>query len=353
MSFLKFTYSLVLLIIITWTPSFGQTPVFRSFWLIPQLTAPTAMAGNDVYQVAAHFRRQSFEENAGYRSMLISGQFPLYYDGNKQFGTLGLNLMREESGSSFLLATSGAMLSYLYDASIAQQHHLVGGFQGGYYSRSIDWSKVTTDNQFKQGKIDPAKGTGEEFSGDRSAAFLANVGLAYYLTDPEGGEIFHIGTAFNNANNGGFTYLSTGKSQAAPQAFVAYSHVRLISNPYYQVVSDVYWRNENKINDLTGGFQIRKGTKPRVDVANNHLGIGLYYSQDQTGTMALQLVQPNWLLGVSYDMVFGDKPLRGVQNAVEVSLGWRALRSGKESNQNPRKNRQRLPWKKKRKMPWQ
>lgn len=345
MNFFKLFSSIAICILAAGTNCYGQLPTFSNFWLIPQLTAPTAMAGNDVYQVAAHFRRQSFKQDIGYRTLLLSGQLPLYYDGNRHFGTLGFNIMREESGSSYLFATSGAMLTYLYDAEVSERHHLVGGIQGGYYSRNIDISNVTTDNQFKDGVFDPALDNGEQLSDGRSAAFLANVGLAYYLTDEAGDQLFHIGAALANANNGSFNYLTNTGSRAAPNALIAYSHVRLVGNQYYQVVSDLYWRNENKINDIAGGVQFRKGTKPRVDVTNNHLGIGLYYSQDQTGIMALQLVQPNWLLALSYDMVLGDKSLRTMQNAVEVTLGWRAVRSGKNSNQNPRKNRKRLPWK--------
>lgn len=345
MKFFKIFSCAVICILAAGSDSFGQLPAFSNFWLVPQLTAPTAMAGNEVSQVAAHFRRQSFKQDVGYRTFLVSGQLPVYYDGNKHFGTFGFNLMREESGSSFLFANSGAMLSYLYDAEMSERHHLVAGIQGGYYFRNIDLSSVTTDNQFVGGQFDPALGNGEQFADGRSSAFLANVGLAYYLTDLEGDPIFHIGAALKNANNGSFTYLTNSESQAAPNALVAYSHIRLVGNQYYQVVSDLYWRNENNVNDFTGGFQLRKGTKPRVDVTHNHLGIGLYYSQDQTGIMALQLVQPKFLLAISYDMVLGNRNLRSMQSAVEVSLGWRALRSGKNSNQNPRKNRKKLPWK--------
>lgn len=334
-----------LVLLLSGTNIFAQLPTFSGFWLIPQLTAPTAMAGNDVYQLSAHYRRQAFQESAGYRTFLLSGQIPLYDKANTQFGTLGINLMQEESGSSFLFSTTGILLTYLYDAAIAEQHHLVAGVQGGYYGRKIDWSKVTTNNQFSDGQFDPALGSGEQFSDDPSNAFLANVGLAYYFADEKGKPIFHVGAALANANNASFTYLTDNKSQAAPRAVIAYSHLRLISNPYFEVVSDLYWRNESKVSDLVGGFQLRKGTKPRVEVADNHLGLGLYYSQDHTGILALQLIQPNWLLGISYDMAFGDQPLRNGQNAVEVSLGWRALRLSTDENQNPRKNRRKLPWK--------
>lgn len=353
MQFFRLIISIAVFILISSTITLGQLPTFSGFWLTPQLTAPTAMAGDDAYQVSAHYRRQGLGEGVGYRTYLLSGQIPFYNRENTHFGTLGVNVMRDESGSSYLFNTSGLMLTYLYDASIARRHHLVGGVQAAYYWRKIDWSSVTTSNQFVNGGFDPALNPGEQFSDDPSQAFLTNVGLAYYLTNYEGDQQFHIGAAITNANSGSFTYLTNPESQSIPRYLVGYAHLRLMSNAEFDVVSDLYWRNERKVNDLTGGFRLRKGTSLRESVADNHLGIGLYYSQDHTGILAMQLIQSNWLLGVSYDMVFGNKPLRNMQNAVEVSLGWRAVRANKAKKYNPRKSRRTLPWKNNKKLPWQ
>lgn len=353
MRFFKHVVFLGIISLLAVTNAFAQQPGFSNFWLTPQLTAPTAMAGNDAYQVSAHYRRQGFEESAGYRTFLLSGQFPLYSRTNTPFGTVGVNVMQEESGSSFLFSSSGIMLSYMYDVAISRQHHLLGGVQGGYYGRRVDWSKVTTNNQYVDGHFDPAFDSGEQFSDDPSHAFLVNVGLGYYLADEQGEPLFHVGAALANANNGSFNYVLTNENQSVPKAFLAYAHLRLLSNPSYQIVTDMYLRNERNVRDFVGGFQLRKGTKPRAKVSDNHLGIGLYYSQDQTGTLALQMIQPNWLLSIGYDLVFGDEPWQNMQNAVEVSLGWRAIRSGKDRRTNPGNYRKKLPWKKKRKLPWQ
>ena len=321
----------------------AQLPTFSSFWLSPQITAPTAMAGSDAYQVSAHYRRQAFEEGLGYRTMLLSGQIPLYDKNNTRFGTAGLSLVREESGSSFLLSTTGALLTYLYDAALAERHHLVGGVQAGYFRRGIDWSEVTTNNQYVDGHFDPAIGVGEEYGNDPGSAFTTNIGLAYYFADEKGNPVVHVGAGYTNLNKGSFTYLTEGNDQVVPQALVTYSYIRLFSNPYFEVMSNLYWRNENSVNDLIGGLQLRKGTRPRVEVAENHIGIGLYYTQEHTGIMSLQLIQPNWLVGISYDMAFGNEVLGNSQNAVEVTIGWRSLRE-KVGNRNTNRSRKKLPW---------
>lgn len=344
MRFFRICVSVSIGVLISSASAFAQLPTFSGFWLTPQLTAPTAMAGNDAYQVTAHYGRQGFEESTGYRTFLLSGQIPIYDKANTQFGTLGVNIIRDESGASYLFTTSGAMLSYLYDAEIAQRQHLVGGVQAGYYGRRIDRSKISTNNQFANGNFDPALSSGEQFPDDPSQAFIANVGLGYYLTDSEGAQLFHLGVALGNANRGSYNYLLDYESQSAASPLKAYAHVRLTSNPFFDVVSDLYWRHESKVHDITGGFRVRKGTSTGLSIADHHLGLGLYYSQDHTGVLALQLIQPDWLIGISYDVVFGNKPLQNMQNGVEVTLGWRAIRVKEKRKYNPRKHKRKLPW---------
>lgn len=319
-------------IILVTTPVLAQYQTPVSFWLSPQFTAPTAMSGSDYHQVSAHYQKQALAGNIGSRSMILSGQSPLYSKGNTQFGTVGLNLIRQESGSSYLFSTTGALFSYNYTVSITHQHHLVGGVQAGYFSRRIDWGKVTTRNQFADHQINPGIDNGERFNDYQSQAFTTNVGLAYYLADARGEQRFHVGAGIINANKGRFTYLENDGNQAEPVKWIVYSQLRLISNLSYELVSNMYWQQESNFNDFVGGLQLNKGINQRKTVSEEHLGVGLYYSPDQSATLAMQLMRQNLLLGMSYSMPFGNRALDGIQNAAEVTLGWRIQRAGKKGS---------------------
>ncbi|WP_225000315.1 type IX secretion system membrane protein PorP/SprF [Cesiribacter sp. SM1] len=317
------------------------TPI--SFWLSPQLTAPTAMSGNDYQQISAHYQKLALVGNIGARSMVLSGQFPLYSRNNVPFGTAGINILRQDNGTAYLFSTTGAVLSYNYTVRFSSQHHLVGGVQGGFFSRKIDWNKATTRNQFADGQINPNLDHGETFHDYRSQAFTTNIGLAYYLTDARGEQRFHIGAGMINANKGRFTYLENDNSQAEPVKWMVYSQLRLISNPFFELATNMYWQQENKFNDFVGGLQLNKGINPRKTVSEEHLGLGVYYSPDHSATLAMQLLRQNMLLGLSYSMPFGDKDLYGIQSAAEVTLGWRLQRSGKKAAYYAGGNRNRLP----------
>lgn len=332
----------------------GQYPGFSSFWLSPQLVAPTAMAGSQYHQVTAHYRKQAFGENFGYRSLLLSSQFPVYINRNTQVGTLGVNLMQDESGTAYLFSTTGVMISYLYDVNLSSRHHLAGGVQGGYFSRGLNLGSVTTDNQFADGAFNPNLPHNEMFRQDQSVAFTTNVGLGYYLSDAEGEQLFHLGAGMINANKGRFTYLETDQNQAEPLKWVIYSNIRLLSTPSFEVVNQMYWREENQVQDFVGGFQFRKGINPRARVSQEHLGLGLYYTQDQTASISLQLARANLLVGLNYDLPFGSKVTRKVQNAAEVTLGWRMERQGAKRMYNSRTYGRKMPARKlKSKLPWE
>ena len=309
---------------------FAQYTTPSSFWLSPQLTAPTAMSGHDYHQISAHYQKQALSANLGSRSMILSGQFPLYGKRNTQFGTVGLNILREESGASYLLSTSGALFTYNYTVNISNQHHLVGGLQAGYFARRLDWTKVTTRNQFADGSFNPGLDHGEGFSDYQSYALTTNIGLAYYLADRGGEQILHVGAGMINANKGRFTYLENDDNLAEPVKWIAYTQLRLFSSPSFDVISNMYWQQESSVSDFVGGLQLRKGLDRRKTVAEEHLGVGLYYSPDHTATMGMQMARQQWLLGANYSLPIGDKILQRAQSTVEVTIGWRMQRAGRK-----------------------
>lgn len=343
MRFFQFVLLAGAFILLSSTAIVAQYTSPTSFWLSPQLTAPTAMSAYSHKQISTHYQKQALAENFGARSILLSGQFPLYGQRNNPFGTLGINVLRQENGSSFLFATTGAMLSYNYTARLSGQHHLVGGAQVGYFSRSIDWNRVTTSNQFEGGQLNPGLDHGETFNDYKSQAFTTNVGLAYYLTDLRGEQLFHIGAGMINANKGRFTYLENDDNQAEPLRLVVYSHLRLISNPFYELGTNMYWQQQNKFGDFVGGLQLNKGINPRKTVAEEHLGLGLYYSPDQSATFAMQLVRQNLLLGLSYSTPFGDRGVQGLQNTAEATIGWRIQQPSGRSSYYGGNNRAGMP----------
>ena len=321
----------------------AQYTIPISFWLSPQFTAPTAMSGSDDLQINSHYQKQALGGNIDGRSMIISGQFPLYGKRGARYGQLGISGIRQEHGASYLFSTTGAMLSYNYTVNLSEQHHLVAGVQGAYSSRRIDWRKVTTSNQFSDGQIKPELPHGETYLDYKSAAFTTNVGLGYFVTDRRGEQTFHLGAGMINANKGRFTYLENDQNQAEPVRWVVYSKVRLIRNVSYELVSNMYWQRERAFGDFVGGLQLNKGINPRKSVIDEHLGIGLYYSPDHTGTVAMQLAKQNWLMGVSYSMPFGNKNLQNIQNAAEVTIGWRMPHAGKKRSYYNSRNWGRKP----------
>lgn len=299
----------------------AQTQNLSQYWLAPQLNTPTAFGSSDYLQVSAHYRRAAIAEDLGFTTSILSAQLPVY-SGDRRMGTAGLNLIRETSGQLDLLATTGVMASYSYDVQLSSQHHLLGGIQAGYFSRRLNWDKVTTDTQWQYGQY-IGGATGEGFSNERSSLFQANIGLGYYLTDAQGKKKLELGLGANNVNRGRFTYLSEDGNEAEPLRITAYASYKAVDKGSFDLSPMLRWQQEDGLSDYMGGLLLRKSLKEGGSMAVNHLGLGAFYSPEQTTVLALQLSQPSYQLAISYDLATGEGLNQRTRNAVEVSLAWR------------------------------
>lgn len=300
----------------------AQLPTLSQFWLAPQLNTPAAVGGNDYMQVNAHYRRQSLSEDIQYQSFVLAAQLPLYYSSGKRLGTAGLMLLQDRTGPQQALVTNGALASFTYDVSLSSKSHLLGGVQFGYFMRSFNWSKVSTDAQWQWGNYNPDLSVGENFSDERSGALQTNVGLGYYLIGADGSNSFQFSAGAYNLNRGRFTYLSDGRSEALPLLIAASATGVALRHASYDVSPMLRWQLEAGVHSLSGGALIRKGLKDGVSTESSHLGLGVLYRSQQAGSFTLQFAQPSFVLAIGYDIAFG-KASAEARNAVEATLSWR------------------------------
>lgn len=321
---IKQTLSLVLIFLSFCTLSVqAQTPYLSQYWLAPQFSTPTAVAASDYLQLSAHFRRQAIAEDIGYTTSILSGQLPLY-NKSQRMAAAGLSLLHETSGHLDLLTNTGIQVSYAHDVQLVKQHHLLAGIQTAYFSRKIDWSKVTTDMQWQYGQYYGGP-TGENFTNESSNLFQVNVGLGYHLMNKQGQRILTVDLAANNVNGGFFKGAGEAEPSVRSKHFIAqasYSHAiseNLQLNPIVKV------QQEQLMTDFIGGFLL-KNRVSNQNLEDNHIGLGVFYSPAKTANFSLQYAAASFGLAISYDLPFGSDAKPSTRNAVEVSLSLRRKR---------------------------
>jgi type IX secretion system PorP/SprF family membrane protein len=118
------------------------------------------------------------------------------------FITTGLQAVFDKSGTVGL-ATTQILPALNYHKSLSNEKtmYLSLGFMGGLIRKSIDVSKMTTDNQYGPGGFDPSAPTGEVFVSPNFTTWDASVGMSFNTTfGADQNNSMFIGAAFHHLN---------------------------------------------------------------------------------------------------------------------------------------------------------
>lgn len=118
---------------------------------------------SDDYKIGAVYRNQWSSISRPFQTGLISAEtrIPVRGEAN-DFLSIGLLAYYDKAGSISLQTTTVyPAINYNKSLSSEKNTYVSVGFTGGFIQRSFDGSKATFDNQFQNGRYDPAYATGE------------------------------------------------------------------------------------------------------------------------------------------------------------------------------------------------
>lgn len=323
----KLSY-IILFVLLTFnlTEAKAQSSNFTQYHLTPIYTSPGELATSDYLQVYGHYRKQSLSNDQGYQNMAVSGIYPLHYkDGGRRYGGIGLGLMKETSGMMGLLNEISIRTGYAYNWQISGKQFLSFGLQGGYYNRNIDASKISTDQQYLNGAYDPGSATGENFFNEVSHAFKADAGATWYMLNDEGRRMVSTGIAAFNINKANYEQLQNGQQASEPVRYLIYGSLLAYEWDRVQVEPTFRYMFERNYGQLNlGALFLYRFPPSASSTAENHLGLGVWYSLNNAAIFSLQLMQDDYVVAISYDLPTSSKVDQiQVNNGVEVTLGWR------------------------------
>lgn len=313
----------------------AQSSNFSQYHLTPVYTSPGELGTTDYFQVLSHYRKQSLSEDQGYRNIAVSGIYPLYSkDNGRRFGGIGIGIMSEASGMNGILKEISVKAGYAYNWQLNTSHHISLGLQGGYHRRNIDLNEVRTESQYQNGAYDPSLFIGENFSDNVSQAFKVDAGATWYVLNEYGNQIFSLGVAAFNVNQAGYEFLEGSRKQPIAVRYQFHGSVKAFEKDRLHVFPTFRYMVEKNYDQLNLGanflYQLQKdeGT-----VQESHVGIGAWYSLDNAAIVSLELIQPSYIISLSYDIpVSSDVDYINVNNGVEVTIGWRLDRSKKRKS---------------------
>lgn len=187
---------------------------FSQFYEAPLLRNPS-LAGIFTGDIRAQvvYRDQWNSFTNAYRSGSFNGEYKMPVGSSDDFLTIGLQMLYDKAGTVALTSTHLLpAINYHKALSSDRNMYLSVGFMGGLVQKSIDRSKITTDNQFVGGAYNPAVANGESFAN-----------AAYHYFDGSVGASFNSSFGEDNENN-----LFFG---------IAYHHLNRPSNSFYRTAN--------------------------------------------------------------------------------------------------------------------
>jgi type IX secretion system PorP/SprF family membrane protein len=157
---------------------------FSQFFEAPLLRNPS-LAGiytGDV-RVQGVYRDQWNSVTNGYRTGSLNAEYKMPLRKNDDFITAGVQVLYDKAGDVGLTSTHFLpAVNYHKSLSNEKTMYLSLGFMGGLIRKSVDFSKITTDNQYGGGGFDPSLPVGEYFSSPNFMTWDASVGLSFNTT---------------------------------------------------------------------------------------------------------------------------------------------------------------------------
>ena len=193
----------IVLVLAAQTLSFAQDIHFSQFFEAPLLRNPS-LAGiysGDI-RVQGVYRDQWNSFTNAYRTGSLNAEYKMPVGKGNDFMTTGIQALFDKSGTVGLTSAHVLpALNYHKSLSNTKLMFLSLGFMGGIVRKSIDASKMTTDNQYGPGGFDPTASTGENFIAPNFTSWDANVGMSFNTSfGKEQSNSLFVGAAFHHLN---------------------------------------------------------------------------------------------------------------------------------------------------------
>lgn len=173
-------YLLPVLLLCTVT-AYTQDLHFSQFFEAPLLRNPS-LAGiytGDI-RVQGVYRDQWNSVTNAYRTGSLNAEYKMPIGKGDDFMTTGLQVLFDKAGTVGLTTTELLpALNYHKSLSNEKTMYLSLGFMGGMVRKSIDASKITTDNQYGPTGYDPSLPNGESFAIPNFTTWDASVGMSF------------------------------------------------------------------------------------------------------------------------------------------------------------------------------
>ena len=304
-------------------PSFSQDLHFSQFFEAPLLRNPS-LAGifTGDYRIQGVYRDQWNSVTDGYRTGSFNGEYKMPIGSGNDFITTGLQVLYDQAGT-VALTTSEFLPALNYHKSLSDQKsmYLSLGFMGGLVEKTIDRSKITTNNQFDGMAFNPSLPDGETFPTPNIKYFDGSFGMSFNTTFGEDQvNSMYLGAAYHHFNRPKNSFYQDASELDPKYVFSGGVKLNLDDNSYFTVQAD--YSKQGTFTETIGGvmYSYKLGeSNPSPYILN----LGTYLRWGDAIIPVIKLEMNNLAIAISYDVNVSQ--LRTVsegRGGVELSISY-------------------------------
>jgi type IX secretion system PorP/SprF family membrane protein len=189
-----------------------------------------------------------------FRTASFNGEYKMPVGGGDDFFTIGGQILYDKAGSA-VQSTTHLLPVVNYHKSLSTQRtsYLSLGFMGGWVQKRIDYSKITTNNQYRDGNWNPGAPTGEYFTDPVIGYWDGSVGMNFNTSlGPDLQHVFFIGAAYHHLNRPKTSFYKNAAIELHPK-YVFSAGLKLNVDDYrcFTLLQDVYIQGSSR--EIIGG----------------------------------------------------------------------------------------------------
>ena len=299
---------------------FSETPLLRN----PSLAG---IFTGDFRAQMAH-RNQWNSVTTPYITNSINIESKLGVGNNNDFVTFGTQLLYDVAGSTnFKSVHILPVINYHKSLSSEKNRYLSLGFMGGYVNRSIDRTKITTNNQWGSGGYDANLPTGETFINSNYDYWDATVGTTYNSNIGESDENnYFVGAALHHFTKPKVGFYENSK-QVIPTKIVLSGGLKYHfgEDSYITVLAD--YSKQGSYTETIGGMLYTINMVNGVKETKYAIHAGAFLRWKDAIIPVVKLDYNPFAVSFSYDANISQlKPASRGRGGFEISISYLAFK---------------------------
>ena len=303
--------------------SMGQDIHYSQFSTAPLYLNPAhAGAFDGVFRVAFNQKTQWLAVTQPFVSFSGSFDAPVYKsNGKRQLIGMGVILNSDKAGDS-RYATLQACLTISYTKALDRKNKnkLSLGFYGGLMQRSLEYDKLTFDEQYQLGVFNPTNPITETFGKEKFSFFDCGAGLSWSLT-PNKRNSYTAGVSVNHLTQPNISVYDA--ASVLPMKTLAYFFSKIAIADDYCLSPMIYTAFQNQYREVTVGsnFEYEHYRNPYSN--RFAAGGGLFYRWGDALIISAIVQWENIRAGLSYDLNFSSLlPASKARGGFEISISY-------------------------------